>query len=543
MFSAPVVLDRRDRLVAAVLGLVLVVAGSWRMVAGVCGVYHDDAIYVTTAKALADGQGYRLINLPEAPWQTKYPFLYPAVLAVVWKLWPAFPANLAAMQGLSLLAAAAALGLFYLYLVRFGYCSRPVAATAGLVCATTPLFVFFSTQTLSEMPFTLLLVAALWGLEREVRAPAEHFGRQVWLGVLLGLPCLCRTAGIPILLAGLLVLARARRRVRWVGLGSLATVAPWLVWTLAAWGAWNRDPVAGYYTDYLGWWGSFGLPVFQRVLSLNLMLLLWCSIALPFQGLSAGVECLGLPASYFLFIFLGLIPWVVLFGQLRRGKVLPWCLAAYAGLILVWPWPPQRFMVPILPVLVVYGLVGLWAVLTRFLGQRKAWAVAVSGLLLGGLGNVGILYLEGRLNHHTGYPYIGLPKEPANWASYQEVFDWLRAHGRSRDVVAAGMDSMISLYTGLPAYRPFVQHPPALFYGSRHPAIGTADQLACSLKDRRARYLVHFPMVGFAEDKPFDKLLEELTGRFPGWLKPVYIGEDQRFVIYELHHEVVASVN
>ena len=47
------------------------------IVPAVCGVYHDDAIYVVTAKALSQGDGYRLINLPESPSQTKYPILYP----------------------------------------------------------------------------------------------------------------------------------------------------------------------------------------------------------------------------------------------------------------------------------------------------------------------------------------------------------------------------------------------------------------------------------------------------------------------------------
>src|SRR5689334_15476136 len=38
---------------------------------------HDDSIYLTTAKALATGQGYRIISLPYEPAQTKYPPFYP----------------------------------------------------------------------------------------------------------------------------------------------------------------------------------------------------------------------------------------------------------------------------------------------------------------------------------------------------------------------------------------------------------------------------------------------------------------------------------
>src|SRR5258708_39392465 len=93
---------RFDLAVAILLASIALAAGVAVITVGVCGVYHDDGIYISTAKALADGRGYRLINLPVAPFQTKYPILYPAVLAIIWRLWPAFPDNLMAMQGLSL---------------------------------------------------------------------------------------------------------------------------------------------------------------------------------------------------------------------------------------------------------------------------------------------------------------------------------------------------------------------------------------------------------------------------------------------------------
>src|SRR5712692_7478162 len=55
---------------------------------------NDDAVYVVTAKALANGQGYRTISLPLEPPQTKYPPLYPLLLSLIWRLYPQFPANL-----------------------------------------------------------------------------------------------------------------------------------------------------------------------------------------------------------------------------------------------------------------------------------------------------------------------------------------------------------------------------------------------------------------------------------------------------------------
>src|SRR5262245_1204078 len=59
------------------------------------GGYHDDGIYATTAKALATGQGYRIISLPSEPAQTKYPPLYPLLLSLIWRVYPRFPENVA----------------------------------------------------------------------------------------------------------------------------------------------------------------------------------------------------------------------------------------------------------------------------------------------------------------------------------------------------------------------------------------------------------------------------------------------------------------
>src|SRR5437773_12063334 len=58
------------------------------------GGFFDDAFYVILAKSLATGHGYRNLNLPGAPLATHYPPGYPLFLAALWRIGPAFPANL-----------------------------------------------------------------------------------------------------------------------------------------------------------------------------------------------------------------------------------------------------------------------------------------------------------------------------------------------------------------------------------------------------------------------------------------------------------------
>src|SRR5262245_8915014 len=192
----PVALHRVDAVAALLLAGVLALTASLRLHPDACGQCHDDAIYVATAKALAEGESYRQTFLPGSPPQTKYPPLYPVLLAMLWSAWPDFPANLLLLKGFTLLCGSAFLATFSLFVVGSGYARGGVALSAGLLCATSAPFQFFATVTLSEMLFALLLVTALWWLESAVQRPSSGPTADFLGGILLALPFLCRSVGM-----------------------------------------------------------------------------------------------------------------------------------------------------------------------------------------------------------------------------------------------------------------------------------------------------------------------------------------------------------
>ena len=537
--------DRKDVLVAAGLAIVVLVAGCWYMVLGVSGNFHDDAIYVSTAKALAQGEGYRLINLPNSPVQTKYPFLYPALLAVIWKLWPSFPDNLLAMQWLSLLAGAATVAISYVYVLHFGYCTRRFALASGLLCATSGGFLFFCTQTLSEMPFALLLVVSLWALDKHIRAPLRSRYFQFLLGFLIALPFLCRTIGASLPIVGLMIICYLGRPVFWVALGSLTGMLPWVVWVLIHFGGGGHDTATIYYTDYMGWWSQFGLVSICRVFLLNLLMVGSSITALGMEGLRRGLSVLG---PIFLLIFGLLLCYatlIIALRQLRQGRLLPWCLISYMFIVCLWPWPPYRFLVPVLPLLLIYMLCAIREMVRRLSSMPGYNSLLVLGLTVLVTINLVLVYRAGQVKRNTGYPYLAtyvtLNEPLVSWSSYENVFEWLDKHCQPDDVIASGLDSMIYIYTGRRAFRPFIADPTSMFYGLDHPATGTVQDLIQILKVGKPRYLVHTPMPGFSEEKPFTKLLNRLLANRPDWLKPVYIGDDQRFVIYEVQSQMESA--
>src|SRR5262249_32898427 len=144
------------------------------------GDHNDDALYSATARALATGQGYKIISLPYQPAQTKYPPVYPFLLSLIWRVSPNLPANLTAMMLLSVLAATTASVLIWLYLSGCQYVSRWWALlTVGLTALNVET-VICSTGVVPEMPYTALSIGAL------LVAEARHRSDSGWTGRIAG---------------------------------------------------------------------------------------------------------------------------------------------------------------------------------------------------------------------------------------------------------------------------------------------------------------------------------------------------------------------
>src|SRR6516225_8829908 len=171
------------------LGVVLSASGViyiWAITPNGFGYYHDDGIYVTAAKSLATGHGYRIISLPGDPVETKSPPLYPFLLSLVWRLDPAFPENLVPMMLLSVGAAMASLALSWFYLQRRGYASSWQALLVVGLVALNWRTVVLASGVYSELFYTALSVGGLY-LTEEYEDRLENWTIGLAAGVALGL--------------------------------------------------------------------------------------------------------------------------------------------------------------------------------------------------------------------------------------------------------------------------------------------------------------------------------------------------------------------
>jgi hypothetical protein len=229
--------------------------------------------------------------------------------------------------------------------------------------------------------------------------------------------------------------------------------------------------------------------------------------------------------------------WVGVAREMVRERLAAWCLAVYAVTVIFWPWPPWRFLVPVSPLLLVHLWTALRSVHTRVRvcpPKRAMRVLAGAACVLALAANITAVAGARSASHAAGYPLLGPIDTPFTWQSFEALFAWLRERPDRQAVVAGALDTMLSLYTGHPAIRPFPHRPDALFYGGRRPAVGTARELADLLRGRQVRYLVDTPLYLFSEAVPFAAVLDELQRIYPGMLTEAYRGSDRRFVVYDV---------
>jgi hypothetical protein len=416
------------------------------------GLYHDDGVYLVTAKALASGHGYTIASLPVPIAQTKYPPVFPALLA----LFALISDN---AQWLKLVPALCGLGWLYLtwrLLVKMGASANSALFLVGLT-ASSPTVVFLATNLMSETLFALLVMAALLCLLDE---------RVALAGLLAGLATLTRTAGVPLIAACILTLAaRARLRAALVFAGTaMVVVAPWFGWSMAHA---VRDAYYGS-SNYAASNIITGLAANEKaqVLGRNMLLML----VAPFSLLTNIRNMFSAAGTLFVF------GWSLF---VRRQFVPDMFVALYCLMLLCWTWPPERFMAPILPLL-------LWMVwrVFRMMELREALAaVVVIAAILPVWASVSALPNA----RSSGY-FTSSGREADNWGEMQKMFTYIRANTPPESVILANLDPVFYLNTGRKAVRGFSPSGYTLFYGPGQPNV-TPDQLSSAIAQSGVSYV------------------------------------------------------
>ena len=420
---------------------------AWAVTPYPVGIFHDDGVYLILAKALATGNGYRYLHLPGAPFATHYPPLYPALLALLWKLAPNFPGNIALLLLVNAaLLASTAWALLKFTRVRLGW---PLWASASLAMVGTlslPLLLL-TTLVMSEVLCIALAVPLLAASEHASVHDDESRGRSISLGVAAGLLALVRAQAIALALALVLIPLVKRRgpRAGWRALGAMVAIAPWQLWV------WLHDAAVagalhGSYGSYTGWFGEGlsrgGIPFAIRTVATN---------AVELVSLLADRVAPWAP-GWIRVVSLLIALAVLAAGAVRlrrRAPVTLAFLAVYLAATLAWPYAPWRFLWAIWPFVLIVLAEGAFALLER---AHRMPTPAARPLALACTAVVALGIARAEIESYTQRAW----RAPVQMAQHQiaPLVRWAAMNTQPNDLLLADDEPLVYLMTGRRALPP-----------------------------------------------------------------------------------------
>ena len=337
------------------------------------------------------------------------------------------------MKWLVVCSLAAGMGAFHL-LAR-GVAGDLVAVAATALAVTNPLTVSYGHQVMSEVPYLAPSLLALWCLHRGIEAEGWRHNRWLWTGVAAAIAAYyIRSVGLVLIGApiALLLLRRDWQRAALIGGVSFAAILPWSLRNSAVGGGGvyfkQLVQVNPYFPDQ-GLLDAAGLweritDHLQFYLAQGLTQTLWPS----FEPTGAAFT----PAAAVMLALLGGFAW----RSVQQGRHLLLLIYAsfFLGTVLLWPWPGDRFILPLVPVLLLAGVITV-ADAVHWLRAKGAGPTAyVLAVVLLGLGLHGNVF--GRTSHQpvrqptslVQYARASQADYLPEWRNYFEAGLWLRAN-------------------------------------------------------------------------------------------------------------------
>ena len=200
------------------------------------GLVVDDAWYVLLGRALARGEGYRLVSSAATAIMPVVPPGFPAILSLVFRFSPDFPQNVLLLKSVSIAAMLGAGLLTYRFFARYRAMPWPLAVGITVAMLLTPGLVFLATSTvMAESVFVFGQMLTIVVIEAGARGDDEVVGRRstVAAAVLAAATMLVRSTGLALIVAVACYLLKAGR-VKRASLFAAVALACLLPWTLYA---------------------------------------------------------------------------------------------------------------------------------------------------------------------------------------------------------------------------------------------------------------------------------------------------------------------
>jgi hypothetical protein len=439
----------------------------------VVGMVVDDAWYILLGKALATGEGYQMINAPTPGIRPIVPPVFPALLAIFWRLWPDFPDNLWLFKAVSI---AAMLGVG---LVAFVYFRRdrelPLYLALGIAAATVfypPLVLHATSMVMAECVFMLVQLAAIVVIERGVgRKGTKAAWRYAALsGTLAALAYLTRSVGAGLLAASVLYPLKERcpRQALIVGFIVAISAGSWIGYSrMRAPTPEQRLEQAGSIVepyDEQFWQRLAGNPSAGSIKASELPGRVWKNLseigkfdlgAVPlyafYRSIVPGQQILLSQLAIWFSLALAALAIIGFIAVSRERMTLAeFTVPLSLAISVLWSWEQFRFLLPLIPLLIFYQLMGLRAVfrLCQRLYAKPKPQVMWTTLTI-------IVWLMAALNVYANFGFIQKQYDPGvrmQWHSdFEENTTLLRQVSEKlppEAVLATQNPALVHLFTG-----------------------------------------------------------------------------------------------
>ena len=326
--------------------------------------FGDDAAYLLLSRALR-ALSYREVQFVGEPVGARFPPAYPAVLATLGVFGEQF--RVIAIAGIAFSVS----GLWALFDAIRRRWSSDLALLVTAIVAANPTMVANAGAIATEGMFTSLALWTLWAADGPERGTAR---RSVLAGAAAVLAAMTRSAGVtlPAALGLHWLLQRRFRHVAVLAVASAFTVGGWLAWTVVAP---KREFRRSYIDDAVNIRagdGSFVGTLTYRVsrnASVYVGQMMLTELALPVAKRTK-VDNVAWVA------FLGSLLLAGVIAAWRRWRIAIISADGYAALLAVWAFNLERFLQPLMPVLIAFILVGAWTIGSRWRQRSPGMASA-----------------------------------------------------------------------------------------------------------------------------------------------------------------------
>ncbi len=500
----------------------------------VVGTFPDEGIYLTLGKALSEGRGYRLINLPTSPLQAKYPVVYPFLISCVW---PAgdFPDNIFYIKLINIFF------LFLILLETYYFClilfegNKNISIYVVLLVGMSPWMLYFSISALSEIPFCFFSLSAAFIFALSERKQGQDKGNAVKYALYFfailsaSLAWQTRPFGLALLMACVLYFL-VKKNYKTAVLSTLLICAlnlPWIIWAKAHAPSADSNPLLLYYTGY-------SLSTFGTTSVLELMtefkVILFANISYLCEYVSQIISCISTILKP-LMVFVWIIFMAGIQQCFKSGRYLfiLFYLALYIMIYLSLPTLPVsklRYLVPLTPFFFMIFFMGIMAIVEwakRFQSNRpKIYFISFIIFLL--LPNIAMT---------TSFIITANDK---TWDGFIETISWINENTEKDAVIACTYELVYYLYTGRKALKPWFINSKTYYFPSpkeAKPFVGDPDYSFSLLQDLKAGYLIEEPLGGL-EKKPVMEFYSEMIKGHNNELKLVFVSNDQLHKVYRI---------